>query len=237
MRFFFFSILATSFLFIASCDQMPFTNKARYEIFIEKNGIIRLNKETGEILIVSNDGELFNINEAKIDKSPTEIVENTNFGFPRSKKMWGKLAYKWKSGRLMFRYEFGPYTESFYQSLYEAKPEFTLIFTDKDFFKIVDKTISFWNQSDKITRIVGDEGETSYLSYENSIECDKQTFLEIKNVTYSWNYSEEFHQVLKDVDKIIEKQNSALDKTINEILKDKTGDENKENSASKAAAE
>jgi hypothetical protein len=228
MRSVLFSILVTSCLFITACDQMPFANKSRYEIFIEKDGIIRLNKETGEILIVSNDGKLFNINEAKIDKSPTEIVENKDFGFPRSKKMWGKLAYKWKNGQLMFRYEFGPYVESFHKSLYETKPEFTLIFTDKDFFKSIDKTISFWNQFDKITRVVGDEGETSYLSYENSIECDKQTFLEIKNVTYSWNYSEEFHQVLKDVDKIIEEQNAVLKKSIDEKPNNMSEDEIKE---------
>jgi hypothetical protein len=225
MRFFFFSILATAFLFLASCDQMPFTNKTRYEIFIEKDGIIRLNKETGEILIVSNNGELFNINEAKIDKSPTEVVEIKDFGFPGSKQMWGKLAYKWKNGQLMFRYEFGPYVESFHKSLYETNPEFTLIFTDKDFFTIVDKTISFWNQSNKITRIVGIEGEPSYLSYENSIECDKHDFLGVKNESYTWSYTDEFRQVLKEVDQKIEEQNAGLKNSIDEKTNNISEDE------------
>jgi hypothetical protein len=229
MRFFFFSILATSFLFVASCDQTPFTNKTRYEIFIEKDGIIRLNKETGEILIVSNNGELFNINEAKIDKSPTEIEEKKDFGFPGSTKMWGKLAYKWKNGHLLFRYEFGPYSESFNKSLYESKPEISLIFTDKDFFRIAERKISFWNQSDKITRIVGIEGEPSYLSYENSIECEKQDFLGIKNATYTWTYPDEFKQVLKKVDQEIEEQSAAMKKNIEAIL-EKSEKENDERS-------
>jgi hypothetical protein len=187
-------------LFLFGCDQFPISKK--YDLTIKDDTLIRFNEQTGEIVIVKKDGNLIKvdnafINKANLSEAPSELKTNKNLNFPMSSKMWSTLKYKWRNENILFRYEFGPYSDEIQSEMVNNSNSITIVFVDEDGFDIIKERILL---SDCL-RTIGDNNLPSYWSYKGKVSCDKKNFDLLSYYSQQWRFSDKLDQKIAEFNK------------------------------------
>lgn len=206
-------LVICSFLMLSGCDQ--FLSKEKFQIIIKDDIFIRLNKETGETILLNKDGKVINVddiiaNKANLDQSPTKLKTDKTMTFPGSSEMWATLQYKWVDSKLLFRYEFGPYAEGIDKERVESSDSFIVKFQDADGFDVLESRI----QLADLIRTMGNKNSPSHWNYESKISCDKKDFNQIAYYSPQWSFSKKMSQQITQLDKDLKLSKKESEKII-----------------------
>lgn len=201
---------------VSSCEQSELN---KYELKNVDNKIIRLNKKTGEMIVIDGT-EITKIDDQFIQKNLLEkysIYKPRYFNkraFPESKGlMKADLALKWRDNKIFYRYTIYPYNEKVYESF--GSDSITIQFTDIDGFTVKSVTVSL----NSLSRIVNDEGIPNAWSYEGSFSCNKELFQQMKEVSPQWRFSKELKLAIHNYSKILKKEMKSLNNKLVSSIK------------------
>ncbi|MBC8526230.1 MAG: hypothetical protein H8D22_05070 [Candidatus Cloacimonetes bacterium] len=186
-------------LLIIGCQQND-----KYQIVTAETKIFRLNKNTGEIVVISKDGiQKYDDKYLEQDSELNQLRKDEERFFPESsKEMWSTLSYKWRNNKILFKYKFGPYSEILHKKFDEGINSVTLIFDDEDGFEIASTKIML----SSLTRVVGDDGNPEYWSYEDYVKCSKDDYLLIKDWSLPWIFTKSLKSSIRGVAKELSKK-------------------------------
>ncbi len=172
-----------------------------YEIFWDGDRIIRLDRSSGDLLLINEttisafDQESQSMKQIN-DFPNTDIfypVRTADKIFPQSQgAFWQRIEYKLIGDQLRYKYEWGPYIETLNEKLGETVSMIHLIFTDIDGFEVLRSTVRL----NSPTRIHGADGSIAHLQYEGSIDCSSEIYDLISAVSVTWMFDDVFSDAL-----------------------------------------
>lgn len=213
MILFIFILLATS-----SCDQLELN---KYEFKWVENKLMRFNKKTGEMIVLSGN-EITKIDNEFIREKTREkeAIHKTkqfnNRAFPSSRGfMKSDLSIKWRDNKILYRYTISPCDNKVEKVFREGLNSITIILVDSDMFEV--KSIKVY--LDSLTRIVDDEGGLISCTYEESTSCGGELYQLINDVKYQWVFSDELNSAIQIFSKQLENENKSLNIQLSASIK------------------
>lgn len=208
-----------SLLLLSGCEDF---GPNKYELKKADNKLIRLNKKTGE-MIVLNGNNILKIDDHYI-KSKTKEIEDLHKpiffnkrAFPESKGlMKTNLALKWIDNKILYQYIIYPYDEDIYQSFKKGSDSLTIQFIDIDGFEIKSATVTL----SALIRSVDDAGTPNAWSYDGSLSCDQELFQLIKDVSPQWRFSKELRSSIRKHATRLEKELKNLNDKLTSLIND-----------------
>ena len=186
-----------AFLLIGFCAIFSYLNWHRYwdekesesrYFMSDRNGlIVRLDKRDGELVIVNSEGVKRYDNQEIARLLRAEESVRGAIEMPRSylgNGLWIEGSYKWRSGQLLYRVDYGPFSEEI-SSAIQASDTVTLSFSDSDSFRVVQTDFPIRSG----LRTVDRAGIAKSWSFEGSVPCSEEQSEEISFCAFSWRFS------------------------------------------------
>ncbi len=190
------------FIVLAGCNSSQST-KFQFELITNSSQVIRLDKVTGNMLIVSPSG-------VKAIQGDSEVTPKQVTAFAAKREILSLpetkdaiqvgVVYKLRGDSLVYKAIISSYSQKLIDATNsigtDLKQSVTdrIIFTflDSDGFKVVEKGIELSSGM----RYVDENGEVAALSFEGAIPCSVEEFGTISNLSLPWIYSDVFRKEL-----------------------------------------
>jgi hypothetical protein len=197
---------------VSACEN----SEHKYQILNNESEIYRLNKISGEIVVIGKEGiqkydEEYITQRYKDNSLLSDLVTDYDISFPESSgEMWTILNYKWRNDKIIYRFEFGPYSSDLnneFGSPYKSN-FVTLSFIDKDGFEVVSKSIKL----NSLTSIVDESGKATHWIASGDILCSQDDYKLIKNYTLPWAFQDQTTNKIRIFSRGLEKSRETSKK-------------------------
>lgn len=195
----------------------PTTREEPYTVLLDGERIVRLNKQSGEILEIRDDGirrydESYVIDIYTKQSSMGQLKRDNNELPETNGLMYADISYKWRNNKILYSINLGPYHEELEKVRVNSASTLYLQALDADGFAIKDVAVLFSG----LTRIQNDKSTVVEWQQSGEIECVKDDYLLVDSWSLKWFYEDDFQVALHSTKNKLLENKKELVSWINE---------------------